>query len=87
MRIAKVIGNVVSTRKDESLVGFSLQVVELQKPGTDESQGQIVAVDTVGAGEGDLVLVAFGGAARVALSRQAPVDATIIGVIDSVIVR
>ena len=87
MRIAKVIGNVVSTRKDESLVGFSLQVIELQKPGTDESQGQMVAVDTVGAGEGDLVLVALGGAARVALPHQAPVDATIIGVIDSVDVR
>jgi ethanolamine utilization protein EutN len=85
MRIAKVIGTVVSTRKEESLVGYSLLVVELQKPGTDEAQGQVVAVDTVGAGVSDLVLVALGGAARVALPNSpAPVDATIIGIIDSV---
>jgi ethanolamine utilization protein EutN len=84
MRVAKVIGNVVSTRKDESLVGFSLLVIEIQKPGADESQGQMVAVDTVGAGAGDLVLVSLGGAARVILPHAAPVDATIVGVIDTV---
>lgn len=84
MRIAKVIGNVVSTRKDESLVGFSLLIVEMQKPGTNESQGQVVAADMVGAGVGDLVLVTQGGAARIALPHQAPVDAAIVGVIDSV---
>ena len=84
MRIAEVIGNVVSTRKDESLVGFSLLVLELQHPATGESQGQVVAVDMVGAGVGDRVLVSLGGAARIALPHQAPVDATIVGVIDSV---
>ncbi|HRV92326.1 MAG TPA: EutN/CcmL family microcompartment protein [Anaerolineae bacterium] len=84
MKVGKVIGNVVSTRKDEALVGFSLQVIEIQKPGTGEAESQLVAVDTVGAGVGDLVLVVMGGAARVALPHQAPVDATIVGVIDSV---
>ena len=87
MKIGKVIGNVVSTRKDESLVGFSLQVIEIQKPGTEEAEGQIVAVDTVGAGVGDLVLIVVGGAARLALPHSAPVDATIVGVIDAVGVR
>ncbi|MCB0213216.1 MAG: EutN/CcmL family microcompartment protein [Anaerolineae bacterium] len=84
MKIGKVIGNVVSTRKDEALVGFSLQIVEIQKPGTEEAEGQVVAVDTVGAGVGDLVLMVVGGAARLALPHAAPVDATIVGVIDSV---
>ncbi|HMQ52953.1 MAG TPA: EutN/CcmL family microcompartment protein [Anaerolineae bacterium] len=86
MHVAKVIGNVVATRKDESLVGFSLLVIEIQKPGTDQAQSQLVAVDTVGAGAGDLVLVSLGGAARVNLPHNAPVDATIVGVIDTVVV-
>ncbi len=84
MRIAKVIGNVVSTRKDENLVGYSLMVIDVLKPGTDESQGQMVAVDTVGAGIGDLVLITTGGAARIPLTNRAPTDATIVGVIDTV---
>jgi microcompartment protein CcmK/EutM len=84
MRIAKVIGTVVSTRKDEALVGYSLLVLELHKPGTNEVQGEVVAVDTVGAGVDDLVLVTLGGAARLSLQKPAPVDATIIGIIDSV---
>jgi ethanolamine utilization protein EutN len=85
MRIAKVIGNVVSTRKDDALIGYSLLVIDVVKPGTDLVQDQLVAIDTVGAGVGDLVLVALGGAARVPLGpSRAPVDATIIGVIDTV---
>jgi ethanolamine utilization protein EutN len=85
MRIAKVIGNVVSTRKDDALIGYSLLVVDVLKPGTDLVQDQLVAIDTVGAGVGDLVLVAQGGAARVPIApSKAPVDATIIGVIDTV---
>ncbi len=88
MRIARIIGNVVSTRKDENLVGYSLMVIQVLKPGTEEVQDELVAIDTVGAGVGDLVLVALGGAARIPLQPgKAPVDATIIGVIDTVDVR
>lgn len=88
MRIARVIGNVVSTRKDENLIGYSLLVIQILKPGTDQVQDELVAVDTVGAGVDDLVLVAQGGAARVPLHpSKAPADATIVGIIDTVDVQ
>lgn len=79
MKIGKVIGTVVSTRKDEALVGFKLLVIE-----TDDTQERLVAIDTVGAGVGERVLVATGSAARVTLLVHAPVDATVVGIIDTV---
>lgn len=79
MKIGKVIGTVVSTRKDEALVGFKLLVIE-----ADETGERLVAIDTVGAGVGERVLVATGSAARVTLAVHAPVDATVVGIIDTV---
>lgn len=85
MQIAKVIGNVVSTRKDETLVGFSLLVLEVERPGSDAPTGQrVVAIDSLGAGIGERVLFVSGGAARVNLGTKAPVDAAIVGIIDTV---
>ena len=79
MKIGKVIGRVVSTRKDEALVGFKLLVIEAEEAGE-----RLVAIDTVGAGVGERVLVTTGSAARVTLSVHAPVDATVVGIIDTV---
>ena len=85
MFLAKVRGTVVSTSKDERLVGFKLLVV--QRHGIeDEYVGMPqVAVDTVGAGVGETVIVTGGSSARYASSRpDAPIDSTIVGIVDAV---
>lgn len=85
MLLAKVIGRVVATRKEESLVGYTLLVLEIQDPGDSTSRGErLVAVDMLGAGVRDLVLVVRGGAARLGLPHPAPVDATVVGIVDTV---
>lgn len=87
MRLAKVIGTVVATRKEESLTGFKLLVIEEIDPREERpTTNRLVAVDTLGAGEGDTVLWVQGGAARVISDdhRKAPLDVAIVGIIDSV---
>lgn len=90
MRLAKVIGTVVSTRKEDSLVGFKLLVVEEIDPRSGEVSGErLVVVDTLGAGITDTVLYVRGGAARVISEthRSAPLDAAIVGIVDTVAVQ
>ena len=88
MHLAKVIGTVVATRKEEALVGFKLLVLEVQDPGSQSPNGEReVAIDTLGAGVGETVLFVRGGAARVTLASPAPVDAAIVGIVDTVDVR
>lgn len=86
MIICKVIGNVWATRKKESLNGLKLMVVRpVHLNGEDEQSAgdSFVAVDCVGAGIGEPVLVATGSSARMALTNQdSPVDAVIVGIID-----
>jgi ethanolamine utilization protein EutN len=86
MVIGKVIGTVVATRKHERLVGGKIQIIQPLEPSTLEPQGELfVAVDAVGAGVGEQVLVARGSAARKAVDNEsAPVDATIVGIIDEI---
>ena len=85
MILGKVIGTVVSTRKDERLVGSKLLLVQ---PGLPEGESQgvpLVAVDTVDAGVGETVLVVSGSSARMAAGlKDHPVDAAIIGIVDTV---
>lgn len=82
MLIGKVVGSVVSTRKNEKLVGSKFMIVEACA-GTGDTK-RIVAVDDVGAGIGESVLVATGSAARIGCCRDnAPIDAAIVGIIDS----
>ncbi len=85
MIIARVLGTVVSTQKDERLRGKKLLLVRpLNLDGTDAS-GYTVAVDTVGAGFHERVLVVAGSSARLAEGmKDAPVDAAIVGIIDTV---
>lgn len=82
MLVAKVIGTVVATRKSEALVGRKLLAV---KPLFEAGNGPVlIAVDTVGAGTGETVLVVTGSGARIALLRnEAPIDAAIVGIVDS----
>lgn len=84
MEIGKVVGNLWATRKDENLNGQRFLIVKLLKSKIEVKEGLYVACDSVGAGMGDLVLITKGGAARRAIGAvEAPVDATIVGIIDS----
>lgn len=91
MFLARVEGSVVATKKDPSMNGRKLLLVRPQlvdekdptkfRPGSNT----IVAVDSVGAGEGELVLFCQGSSARLAPNlKEAPVDAVIIGIVDTV---
>jgi len=83
MIIAKVVGNLWATRKEEALVGRKLMVVHPTSL-TSHAQGEcFVAVDAVDAGIGDMVLVATGSSARKAVGQEdSPIDATIVAIID-----
>jgi ethanolamine utilization protein EutN len=91
MFLAKVEGSVVATKKDANMTGRKLLLIRPQlvddkdptkfKPGSNT----IVAVDSVGAGEGEMVLFCQGSSARLAGGlKEAPVDAVIIGIVDCV---
>jgi len=94
MYLGKVIGSVVSTKKDDSMKGRKLLMVRPMladpenpsqfKPGSNT----IVAIDTLGAGEGELVMFAQGSSARQADGlKSVPVDAAIVGIVDSVSIQ
>lgn len=82
MIIGKVTGSVVATRKDEKLIGSKFLVIEpLRSAGAP--CGSFVAVDNIGAGIGDVVLVSTGSAARLACQNtDAPCDAAVVGIVD-----
>ncbi|HAT19833.1 MAG: EutN/CcmL family microcompartment protein [Roseibacillus sp.] len=91
MFLAEVIGQVVATKKDDSMLGRKLLLVRPKL--VDESDpsrfrdgvNTIVAVDTVGAGEGELVMFCQGSSARQAAGlKTIPVDAAVIAIVDSV---
>lgn len=86
MRFARVVGTTVATVKDQELVALKLLLcVASELDGSARDSDPFVAVDTVGAGAGEVVLVAEGSAARVsAATRAAPTDATIVGIVDSI---
>lgn len=83
MIIGMVIGNVWATRKEDSLNGLKLMVVQRIDPAGGGKHESFVAVDCVGSGIGERVLVVQGSSARKALNnQQAPVDAAIVGILD-----
>jgi ethanolamine utilization protein EutN len=91
MFVAKVTGSVVATQKVDSMVGRKLLVVEPYRIDAD-TRGQLkttgrtfVAVDTVGAGEGEFVLITQGSSARLTPeTKNLPIDTVIIGIVDNV---
>ncbi len=88
MFIAKVIGNVVSTQKNARFRGMKLLLIQpyITKEGRLQISGSsVVAVDSVGAGVGECVLFTQGSSARLTpATKDAPVDAVIVGIIDAV---
>jgi microcompartment protein CcmK/EutM len=88
MQLARVVGTVVSTRKDERLQGAKLLVVRTIDPHGKDEAAYMVAVDTVDAGARERVLIVTGSSARMASGlKDCPVDAAIVGVVDTVTVK
>src|SRR3954465_9188624 len=94
MFLARVTGNVVASQKDKTLNGQKLLVVEPLNVKYDDATKQpaslgntgraIVAIDAVGAGEGQLVLIVQGSSARMTeITKNLPADAVIVGIVDS----
>ncbi len=82
MIIGKVIGSIFSTRKSEKLVGNKFMIVR-PEDSMKKDGGDLIAIDIIGAGVGERVLVAQGSAARIGCDMpDAPVDAAIVGIID-----
>ncbi|HND52002.1 MAG TPA: EutN/CcmL family microcompartment protein [Pirellulaceae bacterium] len=91
MFVAKVVGALVSTQKVETMVGFKLLVVEPYRLEPNQRQSLVttgrsfVAVDMLGAGEGDFVLLTQGSSARLTPeTKNLPIDAIVIGIVDQV---
>lgn len=88
MFIAKVIGNVVATQKNPKFQGMKLLLIQpyINKDSTLQPSGSsVVAVDSVGAGLGECVLFTQGSSARLTpATKEAPVDAVIVGIVDTV---
>lgn len=85
MYFARVIGTVWATRKDENLKNFKLQFIQPLNAGRAPIGDPIVAVDTVGAGPGETVLYITAREATIPLPVEtAPVDASIVGIVDRI---
>lgn len=83
MILGKVVGTVWATRKDEQLVGMKLQIVQHVELDYSLKSSFVVAVDSVGAGVGEIVLIAQGSSARqTALTHNKPIDAVITAIVD-----
>ncbi len=79
MVIGKVVSRLVATRKYDELQGYKMLIIE---PYFGNNKEPFVAADTIGAGEGELVLVSFGSSVQYALDKQAPIDALVVGILD-----
>ena len=85
MTLGKVVGTVVATRKDEKLDGFKLLVIRAVGPDGKEKGSYLVAVDTVDAGVGELVLIVSGSSARMTAGcTDRPIDAAVVGIVDDI---
>ncbi len=85
MILGKVVGTVWATRKDEELVGMKFQIVKHVDLDYTLKDTFVIAVDTVQAGVGDIVLLCSGSSARqTTLTKNKPVDAAIMAVVDKI---
>ena len=85
MILARVVGTVVATRKDERLLGRKMLVCRPVNPAGEPDGSYVVAVDTVGAGYQEMVLVVSGSSARMAAGyKESPIDSAVVGIVDEV---
>jgi ethanolamine utilization protein EutN len=85
MILARIVGTVVATRKDDRLHGRKLLIARMVDVEGKDEKGHIVAVDTVGAGANEVVLVVQGSSARMAFGcKECPIDAAVVGIVDTV---
>jgi ethanolamine utilization protein EutN len=85
MNIGRVIGTVVATRKDDTLVGCKLMITQPLTMNKEAKGEPIITVDTVGAGIGELIIYTEGTAARnAARKRESSIDAAIVGIVDNI---
>lgn len=85
MILARVVGTVVATRKDPRLEGFKLLILKPVSPDGKLDPNYVIAVDTVGAGSQETVIVVSGSSARMAdHCKDKPVDLAIVGIVDTV---
>ncbi|MBU5436925.1 EutN/CcmL family microcompartment protein [Tissierella sp. MSJ-40] len=85
MYIGKVIGTVVATKKDNRLIGSKLMIIQPLNIELLPIEEPIIAVDTVGAGIGELVIIVKGTAARIAAQKmESPIDISIVGLVDEI---
>ncbi len=84
MLLGKVVGQLVASQKDPGVEGFKFLVVEQIDETGKRTGGYVVAVDAVGAGDGEIVLYATGSSARQTIATQdRPCDAVIMAIVDS----
>ncbi len=85
MQLARVIGTLVATRKDEKLEGLKFLIVRpVDTEGQDAASNPVVAVDAVGAGVGEVVMIATGSSARqTVITDKRPCDAVIMAIVDT----
>jgi microcompartment protein CcmK/EutM len=84
MFLGKVIGTLVATQKEESLNGLKFLVVRRLTVDNQDTSGYVVAVDAVGAGVGEVVMVASGSSARqTRVTDKRPCDAVIMAIVDT----
>jgi len=84
VELGKIVGTVVSTAKDPKLSGSKLLIVQLMQPDGTTTKSHLVAIDTVGAGVGEIVIIVRGSSARQAKGMETvPTDTSIIGIIDA----
>ncbi len=85
MKLGRIVGTVVSTRKDEKIEGLRLYLVRDVSIALEEQGSFVVAADAVGAGVGELVLYASGSSARQTRATDArPIDAVVMAIVDAV---
>ena len=85
MHIGKIIGTVVATRKDEKLTGTKLMITQPLTFDLKPLGEPLIAVDTVGAGIGEIVIFTTGTAGRIAARQlDSPIDASIVGIVDHI---
>ena len=88
MELARVEGNIVSTAKNDRLDGYKLLLVNLVGPDLQPTSNYLVAVDSVGAGEDEIVIVVRGSSARQSAQlTNVPTDSSIVAIVDTIELR